>query len=168
MDEVALPIVLAWQLRRFEPQLYQEHVKKAADFIAANGPYTPQERWENQSGWSPGTIAAEIAGLVCAADIARRNGDTASAQRWELLADEWEAQVNAWTATSNGPYDPKLLPPVHEAAAGGAAGDPDPNVGTTTRSVTAARRPPTSGAWSTRASSSWCASASSPTTTGRC
>ena len=132
MDEVALPIVLAWQLRRFEPQLYQEHVKKAADFIAANGPYTPQERWENQSGWSPGTIAAEIAGLVCAADIARRNGDTASAQRWELLADEWEAQVDAWTATSNGPYDPKpyylrLTKPQQEEP----PANPDPNVGTT-------------------------------------
>ena len=107
MDEVALPIVLAWQLRRFEPDLYENHVKKAADFIAENGPFSPQERWENQSGWSPGTIAAEIAGLVCAADVARRNGDPASAERWELVADEWESQVDAWTATSNGPYDPK-------------------------------------------------------------
>ena len=34
-------------------------------------PYTPQDRWENQSGYSPATIASEIAGLVCAADIAR-------------------------------------------------------------------------------------------------
>ena len=40
---------------------------------------TPQDRWENQGGYSPATIAAEIAGLVCAADIARANGDGKSA-----------------------------------------------------------------------------------------
>ncbi len=132
LDEVALPIVLAWQLRRFDAPTYGEHVKKAADFIAANGPYTPQERWENQSGWSPGTIAAEIAGLVCAADIARRNGDLASAQRWETVADDWQSQVDAWTATSNGPYNPKpyylrLTKPQQEEP----PANPDPNVGTT-------------------------------------
>ena len=99
--------MLARQLNRVDAPTYSEHVKKAADFIAANGPYTPQERWENQSGWSPGTIAAEIAGLICAADIARRNGDVASAQRWETVADDWQSQVDAWTATSNGPYSPK-------------------------------------------------------------
>ena len=38
------------------------------------GPNSEQERWENQEGYSPGTIAAEIAGLICAADIARKNG----------------------------------------------------------------------------------------------
>lgn len=107
LDEVALPIVLAWQLGRFEGDLYWNGVKRAADYIAAEGPVTPQERWENQSGYSPGTIAAEIAGLVCAADIARRNGDEASARRWEALADDWQARVEGWTVTENGPYDPK-------------------------------------------------------------
>jgi glucoamylase len=106
LDEVALPLVLAWQLGRFDAATYG-HVKRSADFIAANGPFTPQERWENQSGYSPGTIAAEVAGLVCAADIARRNGDAASAQSWEAVADDWQAKVDDWTATSNGPYDPK-------------------------------------------------------------
>ena len=109
LDEVALPIVLAWQLRRTGPALYRDHIKKAADFIVnfPNAPFTPQERWENQSGYSPGTIAAEIAGLVCAADIARRNGDTASAVRWEQKADEWQRRVDEWTATTNGPYSPR-------------------------------------------------------------
>ena len=52
---------------------------RAADYLVANGPDSDQERWENQNGWSPNTIATEIAGLICAADIARRNGDTARA-----------------------------------------------------------------------------------------
>ena len=107
LDEVALPIVLAWQLERFDSATYNEHVKPAADFVVANGPDSPQERWENQEGWSPGTIAAEIAGLVAAADIARRNGDDDSAQAWELVADDWQSKVDSWTATENGPYSPR-------------------------------------------------------------
>jgi glucoamylase len=104
LDEVAFPIVLAWQLRRNDAATYANHVKKAADFIVANGPQTPQERWENQSGWSPATIASEIAALVCAADIARHNGDTTSAAHYEAVADDWQKNVESWTATSNGPY----------------------------------------------------------------
>ena len=70
LDEVALPIVLAWQLGRTDAATWRARASRAADFIVANGPQTPQERWENQDGYSPATIAAEIAGLVCAADIA--------------------------------------------------------------------------------------------------
>jgi glucoamylase len=72
----------------------------------ANGPSTPNERWENQSGFSPNTIAAEIAGLVCAADIARRNGDTTRAKRYADTADTFQKMVQTWTATTNGPYSP--------------------------------------------------------------
>ncbi|HEV7846957.1 MAG TPA: glycoside hydrolase family 15 protein, partial [Thermoleophilaceae bacterium] len=106
MDEVALPIVLAWQLGRFEPALYTAHVKRAADYIAANGPFTRQERWENQSGYSPGTIGAEIAALTVASDIAARNGETGDARRYQRVADAWQRGVQTWTATSNGPYSP--------------------------------------------------------------
>ena len=68
LDEVALPIVLAYQLGRSGARTWS-HVKRAADFLLAfpGAPWTPQERWENQSGYSPNTIATEIAGLVCAA-----------------------------------------------------------------------------------------------------
>ncbi|MFL5841728.1 MAG: glycoside hydrolase family 15 protein [Thermoleophilaceae bacterium] len=107
LDEVAFPIVLAWQLGRDDASTWSDHVKKAADFIVANGPATPQERWENQSGWSPATIAAEIAGLVCAADIARKNHDTDSAARYDATADDWQQKVQGWTATTNGPYAPR-------------------------------------------------------------
>jgi glucoamylase len=109
LDEVAFPIVLAWQLGRTDKALYQDHIKRAADFIVnfPDAPFSPQERWENQSGYSPGTIASEIAGLVCAADIARQNGDTASADRYLRTADDWQKRVDGWTATTNGPYAPR-------------------------------------------------------------
>jgi glucoamylase len=125
LDEVALPIVLAWQLGRTGPALYGD-IKEAADFIVnfPDAPFSPQERWENQSGYSPGTIAAEIAGLVCAADIARKNGDSASATRYEQTADDWRSKVDGWTATTTGPYTPK---PYYLRL----TKDGDPNSGTT-------------------------------------
>jgi glucoamylase len=109
LDEVALPIVLAHQLRRTDARTWS-HVKRAADFLlgfAQDGnraPWTPAERWENQSGYSPNTIASEIAGLVCAAGIARANGDEASARRYLATADDWQARVKSWTVTTTGPY----------------------------------------------------------------
>jgi glucoamylase len=106
MDEVALPIVLAHQLGRTGAEDWQR-VKRSADYVVEHGPSTPQERWENIGGYSPNTIAAEIAGLVCAADIAEKNGDTASAARYRTTADSWAGAVESWTATGNGPYDPK-------------------------------------------------------------
>jgi glucoamylase len=109
LDEVADPIVLAYQLRRTGASAWQ-HVKAAADFLVGfrqdghAAPYTPQERWENQSGYSAATIASEIAGLVCAAAIARHNGADAAARRYLAKADTWRAHVKGWTATRNGPY----------------------------------------------------------------
>ena len=110
LDEVALPIVLAHLVGRDDATTYAG-VKKAANFLAdfvdedsgLAAPYSPQERWENQSGYSPNSIAAQISGLVCAADLARRNGDDASAERWLALADEWQAKVQDWTVTTTGP-----------------------------------------------------------------
>src|SRR3954452_7444396 len=103
LDEGAFPIVLAGQLQRDDAASWS-HVKRAADYIVANGPQTPQERWENQSGWSPATIAAQIAGLVCAAQIARANGDAASGAQYEATADNWQQNVESWTVTHTGPY----------------------------------------------------------------
>jgi len=106
MDEVALPIVLAWQLGRTGPADW-ERVRLSADFLVAEGPATGQERWENLGGWSPNTIAAEIAGLVTAADIARVNGDGARADTYLTTADQWRAGLAGWTVTTNGPLSPE-------------------------------------------------------------
>ncbi|GAB7046777.1 glycoside hydrolase family 15 protein [Catenuloplanes indicus] len=103
LDEVALPIVLAYQLGRADTW---PAVRRAADFLAGypGAPFTPQERWENQSGYSPNTIATAIAGLVCAASVAQGHGDAAAAGRYLSVADDWRARVKAWTVTTTGPY----------------------------------------------------------------
>ncbi|HEU4785977.1 MAG TPA: glycoside hydrolase family 15 protein [Gemmatimonadaceae bacterium] len=103
LDEVAYPLVLAWQLNRGDRQTYRRHVKPAAEFLVGRGPSTPQERWEEEAGYSPSTIAAEIAGLFCAAAIADRNGDAASASRWRATADRWAVDLDRWTVTRTGP-----------------------------------------------------------------
>ncbi|HET9654256.1 MAG TPA: glycoside hydrolase family 15 protein, partial [Kineosporiaceae bacterium] len=63
LDEVSFPIILADTLGRTDAATWSK-IKKAADFVVANGPSTPQERWEENAGYSPATIAAQIAGLV--------------------------------------------------------------------------------------------------------
>jgi len=106
LDETSLPIVLAWWLGRKGAEDWA-HVEQAADYVAQHGPRTGQERWENQDGFSPNTVSTEIAALICAADVARQNGDQAKAADYEALADSWQQQVESWTATENGPYSPK-------------------------------------------------------------
>jgi glucan 1,4-alpha-glucosidase len=102
LDEVAFPIVLAGQLGRYDAGTWS-HVKRAADFLVGHGPATPQERWEEEGGYSPSSIAAEVAGLVTAARVARRNGDHASAVLYTAVADDWQRRVKGWTVTTTGP-----------------------------------------------------------------
>jgi glucoamylase len=100
MDQVALPIVLAYQLERTDRTTWLKHIKPAADFIVRKGPFTGQDRWEEKPGYSPATIAAEIAGLVCAARLAAINNDPTSANAYLKTADAWAQSVERWTATS--------------------------------------------------------------------
>ncbi len=103
LDEASYPILMAYQLGMTGSDLYQNHIKPAADFVASHGPAFGVERWEEQTGYSPSTIAAEVAGLVAAADIANANGDTQSAQVWLGTADDWQRSLEGWTVTTNGP-----------------------------------------------------------------
>ena len=99
MDQVALPLVLAYQLRRNDGSSWVRHIKPAADFIVRNGPRTDQDRWEEKSGYSPSSLAAQIAGLVCAAEIAKANRDAVSAKTYLDTADNWAQNVEKWTVT---------------------------------------------------------------------
>ena len=102
MDQVALPLVLSWQLKRHDRNWWRKHIKPAANFIVAHGPRTGQDRWEEKAGYSPATIAAEIAGLMCAADIARVNGDRQAEKSYLETADSWSQRVEDWTVTKGG------------------------------------------------------------------
>jgi glucoamylase len=111
LDEVAFPILLAWRLQRegalqdFDPY---PMVLRAAAYLVRHGPLTPQERWEEVSGYSPSTLASNIAALICAACMARERGDKATANYMEEYADFLECHVESWTVTTEG----TLLPGV--------------------------------------------------------
>ena len=111
LDETAYAIMMADQLGMTDADLYQDHVRRAADFLIAHGPTFGAERWEEQSGYSPSTIAAEIAGLVAAAHLAQANGDVQSAQVFLGVADDFQRSVKSWTVTTNGPLatDPYFI-----------------------------------------------------------
>jgi glucoamylase len=102
LDETSYPILMAAQLGLTDAGLYQNHIKPAANFVAAHGPSYGVERWEEQSGYSPSTIAAEIAGLLAAADLADANQDAVSARVWRAVADDYQRSLKGWTVTTNG------------------------------------------------------------------
>ena len=104
MDEVAFPLILAYQFGRSDRNTWLKHIKPAADFIVQHGPASGQDRWEEKPGYSPATIAAEIAGLVCAARMASINRDVSSANIYLKTADDWARNVERWTATTDGKY----------------------------------------------------------------
>jgi glucoamylase len=102
MDEQAMPIILAYRLG---PAIYNPlwpQIEVIANYILNNGPWTEEERWEETPGYSPSTIAAEIAGLVDAAQIALENGDADDAGTWLNAADYWQQNVTSWTYTTQG------------------------------------------------------------------
>jgi glucoamylase len=106
LDEIAAPILLAWRLHRegaalgrFDPY---GMILRATTYLIRQGPVTSQERWEENAGYSPSTLATVIAGLVCAAEFARRAGETSTADFILVYADWLAAHVEEWTVTSAG------------------------------------------------------------------
>ena len=103
MDETALPILLvdlAARERRARPG---ERRRVLADGPASgrvprrNGPVSPQDRWEEDPGYSPFTLAAEIAALLVAAELADANRrSTAAAAYLRETADAWNASIERW------------------------------------------------------------------------
>ncbi len=122
MDQTAMPVMLGWRLWQdgvlSDAEIirwYHSMLKPAADFLADGGkvkldwndidlksPATQQERWEEQYGYSPSTMAAIISGLVSAADIAAKAGDKAGASLYQQKADEFAGQLETLTFTEQG------------------------------------------------------------------
>jgi glucan 1,4-alpha-glucosidase len=103
LDEVAFPILMAYQSGLSSDATLWPHIRDAANFLISHGPSYGPERWEEQGGYSPSTIAAEIAGLVAGAHIAKAHNDAASARVWLATADRYQRSIKDWTVTTNGP-----------------------------------------------------------------
>ena len=76
LGETAFPILLLDLLRRDgalpadDLPRYWPMVRRAVAYIVRSGPSTQQDRWENQKGYTPFTLAAVIAALLIAAELA--------------------------------------------------------------------------------------------------
>ena len=111
LDEVAFPIMLSWRLwKAGEVQMFKAFpfVEGAASFLVRYAPITQQERWEENSGYSPSTLAAVIAALVCAADLARAHQSPELGQFLEDYADWIEFHLDEWTTTNDGVLLPEV------------------------------------------------------------
>jgi len=111
LDEVAFPIILAWRLWKLDGLGSFDivpFVTNAAAFLVRYAPVTQQERWEENAGYSPSTLAAVISALVCAADICSAHGSTELGSFLEDYADWIEAHLDEWTTTFRGLIDPAI------------------------------------------------------------
>jgi glucoamylase len=111
LDEIAFPIMLAWRLdhegglQNFDPY---PMVRRAAIALSINGPMTQQERWEENEGYSPSTLAACIAAMTCAANFASKNGEAALATFFTDYADFLESHLEVWTVANTGQFLPNV------------------------------------------------------------
>ncbi|QHW29502.1 glucan 1,4-alpha-glucosidase [Paenibacillus rhizovicinus] len=114
LDETGFPIILAWRLHdagalgEFDPW---PMVKRAAAYLVRTGPVTQQERWEENGGYSPSTLATIITALLCAADLAVIREERELAEYLNSVADWWASNMDAWTFTTNSQLDPDI--PAH-------------------------------------------------------
>ena len=103
IDQVAFPILLVERCIRNKTidakrqRRYWAGVKKAIAFLMQNGPYSPQDRWEEEKGFSTFTVAVSIAAMLAGADIAEINNENELAKYCRETADEWNANIETWT-----------------------------------------------------------------------
>jgi glucoamylase len=112
LDEVAFPIILAWRLWKINGLGKFDivpFITAASAFLVRYAPVTQQERWEENPGYSPSTLAVVISALVCAADICRHHGSDELGTFLEEYADWIEAHLDEWTTTTHGVLHPDIL-----------------------------------------------------------
>lgn len=102
MDETGLVVLLVGLLRRHDalrpgdlPRLWPM-VRRAAEYLVRHGPVSGEDRWEEDAGYSPFTLAVEIAALLVAADLAEESDAAGLAPYLRETADAWNAAVERW------------------------------------------------------------------------
>jgi glucoamylase len=115
LDQIAAPILLAWRLHKFAAAnpsyggqdalgLFNPRtmIVRAAAHLILQGPVTSQDRWEENAGYSPSTLATVIAALVCAAEWATEYGETTAADFVFAYADWLASHLEEWMVTTQG------------------------------------------------------------------
>jgi len=108
LDEVALPVLLAAKLEEMGElgdmrRAASRMVRAALGFVARTGPFSPQDRWEENAGANPFTLAVAIAALV--AGSAHRFLQAPEQDYALALADDWNARVETWVYVEGSDLD---------------------------------------------------------------
>ena len=103
LDEVGFPVILAAKLAEENALMglggVERMVRRAAQYLAQHGPISPQDRWEENAGISPFTLAVEIVALIAAAEFL----DGEERDYVLSLADYWNERIEDWTFVAQGP-----------------------------------------------------------------
>ena len=102
LGETAFPILLLDHLRREaaikpdEVATFWPMARQAVAYLVRNGPATQQDRWENETGYTPFTLALMIAALLAAAELAENRAETEAGAYLTETADAWNAAIEEW------------------------------------------------------------------------
>src|ERR1700730_3956786 len=124
LDQVALPILLAWRLGvsgGLDHDPYPVMVRPAAQFLIREGPLTQLDRWEDLGGLSPSTLAPFIAALVGAGEYADEAREHVAAGHLRAVADYWNDRVESWCCTPAGQFVRLAGDPDHRPTEGAVA-----------------------------------------------
>jgi glucoamylase len=109
LDECAFPMLLLDMARREgalglpDLQQFWPMVERAAGFVLRTGPRTKQDRWEENAGYTPFTLAVAIAALLAAAEIAEACDIEALPALLRDTADAWNEQIEDWIYVEDTP-----------------------------------------------------------------
>ncbi len=95
LDEAGFPVLLAAKMRELgveEVAGTAAMVRAAAGFIVRSGPCSEQDRWEENPGVSPFTIAVAIAALIAAGAWLSEPEAAYAAS----VADDWNDRLEGW------------------------------------------------------------------------
>ncbi|HEX9078184.1 MAG TPA: glucan 1,4-alpha-glucosidase [Desulfuromonadaceae bacterium] len=107
LDETALPILLVELACRkkalsvADTTRFWPMARQAAAYLVCNGPVSQQDRWEEDPGYSPFTVAAAIAALLAAADLADLHHEPSVAAYLRETADVWNDSIDRWMYVVN-------------------------------------------------------------------
>ena len=109
LGETAMPLLLLDLASRHgallppDTERFWPMVRRAAEYLHVQGPLTGEDRWEQEGGYSPFTLATVIAGFLVAGDWAPHIGENRIADYLRQTADIWNDHLEKWIYVTDSP-----------------------------------------------------------------
>ena len=103
IDEVSFPVILAAKLAEEQSEPGAESsrmIARAVGYLVQHGPGSEQDRWEENDGVSPFSLAVQIVALIGGAQFLQE-----PERNYGLsVADYWNERIEDWTYVERGPH----------------------------------------------------------------